>query len=110
MDAEPPIEESWYMQIRLLEKLLGIEEDSSGYSTLLWWIQEQEFGAIHGDPIMHEVVAADETFDFSSIHGIYDFLVREVEWTREKDNVRRKNNHSDEEISLFQSGIAMQTK
>ena len=82
LDADTPIEESWYMQIELLEKLLGIEQDSSGYSTLLWWAQEQEFGEKPDEPLMKSYVAPDESFDFTSIQGIYDFLVKEAEWTR----------------------------
>ena len=80
-DAEVPIEQSWFQQIDLLEMLMGIEKDDSGYSTLLWWIQEQDFGNKQGEPLMKDTIGCEESIDFSTIRGIYDFLTVEADWS-----------------------------
>ena len=80
-DAEVPIEQSWFQQIDLLEMLMGIEKDDSGYSTLLWWIQEQDFGNKPGQPLMKDTIGCEESIDFSTIRGIYDFLTVEADWS-----------------------------
>ncbi len=80
-DAEIPLDGSYFKQVELLDKLMGLEEDSAGYSTLLWWMEETEFGMDPKVPLMLEMVAPGEKFDFTSIRGLYDFLVREADWS-----------------------------
>ena len=93
LDIETPIEQSWFQQIDLLELLLGIEKDEAGYSTLLWWVQEQEFGAKPGIPLMKDVIGCEETFDFSTIRGIYDYLMQEADWSFRQRILQDLNNH-----------------
>ena len=93
MDAEMPIEQSWFQQIDLLELLMGIEKDDSGYSTLLWWIQEQDFGNEVGEPLMKDTIGCEEAFDFSTTRGIYDFLNVEAGWTFRQNLLKELNEH-----------------
>ena len=73
--------------------MFGIEQDSSGYSTLLWWIEDTEFGKKPSNPLMLKTVAPGEKFDFSTLHGIYDFLVKEADWTFRKNLVNMIEEH-----------------
>ncbi len=95
-DVEAPLGGSVFNQIELLEKVIGIEEDEAGYSTLTWWIQQTEFGAKPENPLILDKVAPGEYFDFSTTKGIYDFLIREADWTlREKLRQRIENSKID---------------
>lgn len=92
-DAEAPCDGSFFKQIELLDLLFGIEQDSSGYSTLLWWIEDTEFGKKPSNPLMLKTVAPGEKFDFSTLRGIYDFLVKEADWTFRKNLVNMIEEH-----------------
>lgn len=93
MDAEMPVEQSWFQQIDLLEMLMGIEKDDSGYSTLLWWIQEQDFGNKSGEPLMKDTIGCEEVIDFSTIRGIYSFLAEEADWSFRQRLLKELRNH-----------------
>ncbi len=105
-DAETPLDGSFFEQVKILEKVIGLEVDEAGYSTLTWWIQQTEFGVKPEKPLMLDNVAPGEYFDFSTIKGIYDFLVREADWTiREK--LRQRIEESKIDIRETRQGFVL---
>ena len=75
------LERSMRQHIELLEMLMGVEKTDSGYSTLSWWIEKQNFGKKKGFPTICDKISCGNAFDFSTVRGLYDFLTVEADWS-----------------------------